>query len=314
MTPIHKAIEELIILHAPPGVKPVNYLMALLDIGLDSAYRRLKGSIPFSFYELTKLSLHLGFSIDQLVGKQGSSKVFFEIPGDVSTHPQESYIWMLTYITRLLRKQYYQGASELVFVVNRLLIFHVLGLGALSKFFYYKWVHQMGASPVSFAGLAFPEEIRTLCLKAFAYRSGVGKNSYIVDRRVVANTMNDLAYYYKRSLITDDDFAEIKADIRTLLDYVEKTAQTGVNHLGSEVNIYLSALSIGTNSVYAGINGSVESHFWVYSAFPLSTNDPDLCSMHLKWIHALRRHCVLITQSNEMLQAEFFRQQRQLIE
>ena len=46
----------------PENLKPVTLLMEVLDIGKESAYRRLRGEKPFSMEEIYKLSLVLNFS------------------------------------------------------------------------------------------------------------------------------------------------------------------------------------------------------------------------------------------------------------
>ena len=50
----------------PENLKPVTLLMEVLDIGKESAYRRLRGEKPFSMEEIYKLSLVLNFSLDEI--------------------------------------------------------------------------------------------------------------------------------------------------------------------------------------------------------------------------------------------------------
>ena len=54
----------------PENLKPVTLLMDVLDIGKESAYRRLRGEKPFSMEEIYKLSYN------QTKPKQESSRVF----------------------------------------------------------------------------------------------------------------------------------------------------------------------------------------------------------------------------------------------
>ena len=51
----------------PENLKPVTLLMEVLDIGKESAYRRLRGEKPFSMEEIYKLSLVLNFSLDEIL-------------------------------------------------------------------------------------------------------------------------------------------------------------------------------------------------------------------------------------------------------
>ena len=62
----------------PTTIKPVSYLMELLNLSRESAYRRLRGEISFSFEETAKLSTALDFSVDRSeerrVGKECRSR------------------------------------------------------------------------------------------------------------------------------------------------------------------------------------------------------------------------------------------------
>ncbi|MDR0429019.1 MAG: hypothetical protein LBH58_00885 [Tannerellaceae bacterium] len=307
-----KKVSEIVIERTPPGMKPVDYLMSLLDIGLDSAYRRLKGHIPYSIGELVKLSFQFKFSIDEITGKSHQGSFFLETPGHVLSHPRELYVSMFTYFVDLLEK-FHKSKSTLFYVLNKLLIAQVVGQHTLCKFFYFKWVHQMDVSPVKFSTIDYPEEMAALSRKITHYLSDNTDFEYIVDSKMIENTMDDVLYYYRRNLITKEDLDLIKRDVSMFIDHFEKRAQTGLSHVGSKVNIYVSDLDIRENSVYISDGEKARSHFWINSSVPICSRELRITSLHMKMINSLKRHCVLITKSNEMFQAEYFDKQRSIV-
>jgi hypothetical protein len=53
----------------PKSIKPRDYLMKKLSISKESAYRRMRNKVPFTFEEVVTISLDLGFSLDEIAGK-----------------------------------------------------------------------------------------------------------------------------------------------------------------------------------------------------------------------------------------------------
>jgi hypothetical protein len=73
----------------PSRIKPRDYLMAKLSISRESAYRRIKGTVPFSFDEILQISQDLGFSLDEIAGKKDVNKPDFSSPEEVP-NPEEN--------------------------------------------------------------------------------------------------------------------------------------------------------------------------------------------------------------------------------
>jgi hypothetical protein len=59
-------VDELLS-HIPDNIKKVSYLMDLLEIGREVAYRRIQGKIPFAAEELLLMAVDLGVSIDKIL-------------------------------------------------------------------------------------------------------------------------------------------------------------------------------------------------------------------------------------------------------
>ena len=75
----------------PENLKPVTLLMDVLDIGKESAYRRLRGEKPFSMEEIYKLSLVLNFSLDEIISNDKSDAAAASSCTPASSKPSNAF-------------------------------------------------------------------------------------------------------------------------------------------------------------------------------------------------------------------------------
>ncbi len=85
-----KKIINKIISEIPLHIKPVDFLSATLDIAKESAYRRLRGEMAFTFEEIVKLSQKLEFSIDELAGNKSFNMIGLNL--QINKDPQHAFL------------------------------------------------------------------------------------------------------------------------------------------------------------------------------------------------------------------------------
>ena len=305
----------------PKKTKPVSYLSNLLDISTESVYRRFRGSIPFTFEEISKLSQTLSFSVDDIIGvKMTNSKALFELKADELLGSSVAFITMLQQQLSYIKKLQESSRSEIISGMRHLTALSVLEFDTLFKFFYYKWTHQTEDVPINyfFSDVVFPSEIEHL-LKEI--RSLSGTTLYNNEMTVISNPslcqsiVNEIQYYTKRGLINDEDLQQLKNELLAWVDDTESMIKTGFTKQGGRCNYFLSSFdTIESNSIYTSFDTQMESRFWIYTVKPLKVSKTGACKTHKEWFNSLKRYATYITQSNEMLQAEFLNQQRQYIQ
>ncbi|MDR1880660.1 MAG: DUF3685 domain-containing protein [Tannerellaceae bacterium] len=297
-------------------VKLIDYVTESLGITAQSAYRRIRSEIPFTFEEIGKLSRELNFSVDEVIGLEQSERALFELQGKVSFTPRETFSVMLDRYCASLQCMYEAKEKEWITTMNHLLALFAVGSEHLFRFFYYKWIHQTSKVPINyyFSEVTVPSEFRVLCEKICHYSQRIRSAACIIDRNLFPNTVKEIQYYYKRGLISDEEIEWIRNDLSNAMDYTEKLIREGVNGQGISSLFYLSSVGIETNSTYMKYDDTVGSYFWVYMAAPINTHNGEVCAMHKKWLDSLKKYTVLITQSNEKLQSEFIDEQRRSID
>ena len=303
----------------PKEAKPASYLANILDISLESAYRRFSGRIPFTFEEITKLSLTLNFSVDDIIGvKVTDNKALFELQADELVGSSRTFSMMLQKHLNYSRKLAGATRSEIITAMRHLTIPSILPFETLFKFFYYKWTHQMEDVPFDyfFSDVVIPEEIVTLLseIKKVSRNLKTNETTIICNPSVCLTTIKEIQYYTKRGLINHEELELLKQDLLNWVDATGRTIKTGINDQGSRCNYFLSSFDIiESNSIYTELDEQTESQFWIYTMNPLVISKPGVCKMHKEWFNSLKRYSTYITQSNEILQVEFLNKQREYV-
>jgi hypothetical protein len=285
--------------------------MDLLEISRESAYRRLRGDVPFSIDEISKLSLELDFSVDELIRDSKDRLVFFSqrTAADDFSHAFQVMLQKTSnYIQRLTQAQ----EAESLVVINHIPPVFTVHYDHLFKFLYYRWLHQNRKSSLNFyyADVVIPQEIAELQKKIKFGARSLG-NTYIFDPNIISNLLGIIQYYYRRRLITDDELDLLIDDLLAEIASFEKMAQTGYSDCKTaKCDIFLSSISIEANSNYIRYDQSVSSYFFVDMVSSIVISDERICNMHKDWIESIKKYSTLITQSGEILQAEYFEQQR----
>lgn len=308
---LDKLLADKIFEKVPLEVNPIEYLMETLDLSRKSVYRRRKGELPFTFEEVAILSKELNFSFDELVAKSNESQAIFNHHADHLFDPKETFKRMLEKYLEFYKKAISAKSFYGVFTVNRILPVFALDSKHLFRFFYYMWLHQGHSAPLNFrySDMVFPPEIADLSRKVWEYMRYVPKTTVIADVMIFKNIFKEFEYYYKRELLSKEDFMSLRDELLSYIKEIEAVATVGTNEYGAQYSIYLSKLDIESNSCYFRIDEDIESSFWVFGISPLYTNNSSVFTSHKKWLDSLKKYSTLITQSNELLQSEFFNEQ-----
>ena len=316
MDNLRSIIATKILSNMPPRVKPIDFLMETLAISRESVYRRIRGDISFTVEEIARLSVELGFSIDELIIKDMHTRIFFDLHVNSKQDPSEVFVTIF--------KQYFDETLEIsnardiesIMVTNHVPFFFIIYFNHLFKFYYYQWMHQNQESSLKYfySDVTLPEELINLQKKAIEGSKKIKNNTFIFDSSVFLNLIQKIQYYHKRKLINEDDLRLLKNDMLMMIEMVENCAQTGFCNNDIKCNFYLSSLSVESSSRYIKYDKQVTSQFFVNSVEPLIIKNPNLCAIHKKWLDSLRKYATLITQSNEILQVRYFNKQRSYIE
>jgi hypothetical protein len=300
----------------PNNIKPIELLMELLNIGKESAYRRMRGEIPFTFEEITKLALTLDFSVDEIIGKNKDERIFLDLLANSSSSHEESFLAMMKEYYRYIELLAKAHEKELYCTFNRISLAVSMGYDMLFKLYYYHWKHQTYNVSINdlFSDTLIPPEINAIRLQFKHIRPLMNNVNYIIDRGIFLNIVREIQYYYNRKLITDNEITLLKEELSDMLKNIEIIMQTGYNEYGATTNYYLSMLDIETNMNCATYDNNIASLYWLYPINSIVVINQEICNMQKKWIESIKKYSILVTLSNEILQTEFISKQYEYLE
>ncbi|NDV69451.1 hypothetical protein [Dysgonomonas sp. 25] len=296
----------------PPHIKPVNFLSETLDIGKESAYRRLRGEMSFTIEELTLLAQKLDFSLDKLIWQnRDSNEVVIDLP--VYDDPRQTFLDRLKKYRQEVDIRLQYENSETIMALNYLPAEFSFHYKDIFKFSCYTWLHRKNksSSKLRYSDVEISPELEELREEIARDSRKIRNNTYILDSNVFLSPLKEVAYFYKLGLINDEEIMRIKKDYHDLIDYVEKMVRFGGE--GSDY-FYLSNINIDVNSSYNNWNGNIMSSFNFHFFNKIIITNPIRCNALHEWMESLKKYSILITESNEIAQAEYFEKQRGYIE
>jgi hypothetical protein len=316
---MNKELNDLLVTRVnesiPKNVKTVEYLVGKLDVSKESAYRRMRGDIPFTFNEIAILAHDLNFSTDEVLGSNGGERIFFDLQGNNLFNPEESFYAVFKEYYKFTEKIIKSNEKEMIIATNRLNLCFLTRHETLFKLFYYKWIHHSHNVSINspFSKVEVPAEIIALKEKFRTLIQKMDNTTFIIDRNIFLSFVREVQYYYSRKLISDQDIIHIKKELTILVNQMEHLMQKGCSEYGASYNFYLSLLDIEANTSWASYDNKVGSFFWIYAVNPAVICNEKINTMHKKWLETLKKYSTLITQSNEILQVNFIDKQREYI-
>ena len=295
----------------PENIKPIEFITELLNIGKESAYRRMRSEIPFTFEEITKLALELDFSVDEIIGKNKEERIFLDLQVNSTASHEESFLAAIQEYYKYCEMISNAQTKEVMLVLNRISFASIIGYDSLFKLYYYHWKHQTYNISLSdpFSEVVIPPEVNAIRQQFKLIKPNIYNVHYIIDRDIFQNTVREIQYYYNRKLITDDEIVLLKEELGQVLKNIETIMQTGCNDCGASMNYSLSLLDIEMNTNCATFDGNIASLYWMHPVSSTCIVNQEICKMQKRWIESIKKYSILVTLSNEILQAEFINKQ-----
>lgn len=292
--------------HLRKGEKPVNYLMDKLCIGKESAYRRLKNQIPFTFEEIVKIANDLDFSIDQLAKKDIGNRVYFDLPVNVFQDPLSIYNNMLEYDLSIIKQLSSAKKLSIVCAINRI-PFRFFPFKTLFKYEYCKYLYSNGYLPLTeyFANIAITPYMEQLH-KEIAHHFNLLRNVVcVIDYTIVSKIISEIYHFHELGFVSDNDLLSLQSEGFDFLALFERMIRTGEKNY----NFYYSTYSIDANSVYYEYDGNIMSQIWLFPENQIVINNNRLLyTIQKNWLDANIRNSTLISKSNHTLQIKFIKE------
>lgn len=314
-TNIRKKFVEEIRKALPRSNNAAIYLTNQLGLGKETAYRRLRGSVPFTLDEAARLSRLLGISIDRLAGIAAKDSDYaFSI--NYSKDFFENYEEYISESSRVLDIVGGDPHGLYIMAANHLPYCFYASYAGLMDFRLKRWIHEREMTETSPPKDSFDlsAQRRREQFELLGKYRAIEETYMIWDDSVLRSLVMELRYFRMLSMLTDDELAGIKEELRNLLDRLEKMMITGHTPDGKRIYFYLSNVLFDTSYSYLEAGNFHVSYFHVYAMHMLQSESPEICTLQKKWLQGILRHSTLITESGEIERTAYLKEQRSIIE
>ena len=302
-------------LYLPAHISLPENIAKLLNISIDSAYRRIRGEKELSFEELSLLCSKFNISIDQLLSK-GDGKILFN--GQFLSADSFGFE---NFLQQMLENLEYINSFEdkqLIYQNKDISIFFYFMFPDLIAFKYYLWMKTHFQFPefknahFSF-DLLSPENLK-LIKKILAVFLKI-PSIEIMNPDNILTDLRQIEYFkVTRGFSSNQDLDRIYDSVEKMIDHIELLAQTGKKFLpGEQVpdsacmhKIFVHDFHFGDNEAVALV-GETKMTVLTHSAINfLVTNDPEFGSYSWDFMQNIIRKSTLISVTGEKARTRFF--------
>jgi hypothetical protein len=301
-----KLLAEIVRRKAPGGTETVRFLTKMLSLSKESAYRRMRGNLPFTFKEICLLSFELHFSVDEII-----RHIYSPVASDSQSKPdviQETFLETYSHFIKILACV---KTTKAIILANRINLFSILGYETLFKFFYYRNKSTVINPP--FSETVVPEDMQKVRKAILDKQFACKHTEYIFGKDLFASISLEIQYFHLLKILTDEETLALKSELLQFLKKIEIEMQTGKDEAGNECLHYLSLIDVENNSIC--VDCEEKSILLDCGHFcPVIADRNDISAIHRKQLESQKTHTGFITQSNEFVRLQFIQRQRNYIE
>jgi hypothetical protein len=303
-----KVLIEEIQKNIPKGENVVKYLTWKLGISKESAYRRMRGVVPFPLEEIRELALGLNFSVDEIIRK--------EMP-QVTDNKENKNDLLLSYITpyqNFLDIISHTNNRSVIFSADRIILPFIMEYDALFELFFFTQIHrnQMFNGIRSLSDLPVSKEIRAVRKSILDQMPSFDQREYIFGRDLFSGITRKIQYFRRLKLISEKETEILKLEMLQMLQKMEAAMESGHNEKREECSYYFSWLDVETNAICVDCGDKLAVLCCLFGIPTIQNNSQSYTN--LEWLESQKKYTILISQSSEFIRSEFIERQRVFIE
>ena len=300
----------------PQRGKLADVLAELLEIEKEAVYRRLRGSVPFSFQEVHAIASNMGFSLDSIAENISLNTRQMTVLMTEFTEPQERDYKKLEDFVANIQRLKDDPDSESGAIGSVIPTSLCVAYKNIYKFYIFKGAHQFG-NPHKikpYSKTIIPEQLKQIN-KVFVECVQYSPNSvYILDRNVINFFVNDIRFFYDIRLITREDILLLKEDLHILINDLERYCINSHFDTGNKVDVFLTNIHIDSNYNYIDAT-KFKLTMLRTATFSDSYSFDEVVFKNMKnWLNFLKRTSTLISEGNMTERIIFFEEQRKIID
>jgi hypothetical protein len=325
MGDVSKLQQELfrVIRSISPNLSATDEISKILNIGVDGAYRRIRGETPISLDDFYALCVHYKISLEDISNvSTGGVKFNGNFVNDKSFRYDDFLKGMirdLTYMNSFKKRDFY-------FLCKDTPIFYHFLSRDIAAFKYFFWLKTIYNFPEfenkRFNFNTYPDELSDLGEKVLdLYNELPCTEFWNLDTINIAVRQIEF-YRSSRMFESDHDILRLYEAWEKVIDHIEKQAECGYKFSYHDLTmkpigryrIYFNEVVLGDNSMLVLLEESKMCILAHASINYLITRDVNFCENMYEYVQNLMKRSTLISNVSEKERSKFFRLLRERIE
>lgn len=301
----------------PQNTKLSAALADILQIEKEAVYRRLRMEVPFTFSEIATIAQSLGLSLDNIIGSIPKKSrplkmtlVDFVDPTEIDYIMMENFVILLRQMRNLPNLEH--GAS--CNVIPQVLFYKY---DHLTRFYLFKCQYFSGTAVnvKPYSEVQIQDRVRKNQLAHAEEMRSFSQTNFIWDKLCIYYLIEDINHFKSVYLLTDEEVALIKNDLKLLLAEMERMACNGCyEDTGRWVNFYISSVNFEAYYEYFEAQSNKLSMIKTFTLNGTASQEDRTFDKIKTWINSLKRVSTLISETGEKQRVIFFEKQRELVD
>lgn len=293
----------------PPNVGLAEELADLLNISIDSAYRRIRGQTELTLAEIYSITKKYTISVDEVFSNRSDTVTFAYTKLTDSAQNFEAYLTRLTGHLNAINKF---ANKKIYYVAEETPIFYSFFSRKFASFKLFYWQRSV-LNIAEFQKLTFdwdiiPQRLTDIAHNSFKEYMSV-PSMEVWTHETILTGLRQLKFYFDSGVLRKVHALELLEDFRTMIQMVQENAATGKKHpsdVGDTFQLYHSDLVLGTNCIYIQMGEARYSYISFNTLNSLTTDNPEFCEETEHWVKNLERKSTLISGAGEKQRYRFF--------
>lgn len=312
---------QILLLEALKKMVPQNMNLAeelsqLLEISLDSTYRRLRGETELTLKEAIRICRHFEIPLDILLNSDIPDIVAFKINSLTGQH--ESFKGYLDGLLNDLQRLNRFDNRQLYYAAEDLPVFYHFFFPKLSAFKMLYWTKSI-LNVHDFQHLKVEDwvtpEIWIPEIQQIAQEFMRVPTIEIWNDDTVKSTIQQIRFYWEAGFFrTRESALLVVEELKNLIEMVQRQSENGKKFIPSkqiiidtEYSLYISDLMVGNNCVFLNA-GDKQSSYIGYNSFNyMRTTNRVFNDQVSSWLNNLMSKSTLISKVGEKQRNQFFK-------
>ena len=307
-----RKIEDII----PANSSLVYEISDVLDISMDSAYRRIRGETALSIVDVIKLCVHFKISFDSFAHSDLGNVTFNYV---ILNEYEQCFEEYLNFIISDLKIISSAKESKIIYACQDVPVFHNYKYPELSAFKMFYWMKSIMNIPAlqdkKFKSSEISDKFKDTGKQIFELYASIPSVEIWTDT-TIASTVKQIGFYWDSGIFSSaEDALIVCRDLKQEITDIQKQAELGGKFISEEMknfkqenySVYFSEIELTNNCILVCVGNTKQVYLGHQSFNTMVTSNVSYCNETEQWLNNIIKKSTLISGVSETHRYQFFR-------